>query len=89
MEPILPALGDRACKFIQREAKTAEPFLLYMPLTSPHTPLSVNDEWKGKSGLNLYADFVMETDAVVGQMPSPQIFELVPARCPLKFHFVS
>ncbi|MEE3075605.1 MAG: arylsulfatase [Planctomycetota bacterium] len=68
LEPILPALGDRACKFIQREAKTAEPFLLYMPLTSPHTPLSVNDEWKGKSGLNLYADFVMETDAVVGRV---------------------
>ncbi|MEC7979645.1 MAG: arylsulfatase [Planctomycetota bacterium] len=68
LEPILPALADRACEFIQREAKTAEPFLLYMPLTSPHTPLSVNDEWKGKSGLNLYADFVMETDAVVGRV---------------------
>jgi arylsulfatase A-like enzyme len=39
-----------------------------MPLTSPHTPLSVNDEWKGKSGLNRYADFVMETDAVVGRV---------------------
>ena len=39
-----------------------------MPLTSPHTPLSVNVEWRGKSGLNLYADFVMETDAVVGQV---------------------
>ena len=39
-----------------------------MPLTSPHTPLSVNDEWKGKSKLNLYADFVMETDAIVGQV---------------------
>jgi arylsulfatase A len=68
LEPILPALGDRACEFIKREAKTAAPFLLYMPLTSPHTPLSVNDEWKGKSDLNLYADFVMETDAVVGQV---------------------
>lgn len=68
LEPILPVLGDRVCKFIEREAKTAEPFLLYMPLTSPHTPLSVNDEWKEKSGLNLYADFVMETDAVVGRV---------------------
>ena len=44
------------------------PFLLYLPFTSPHTPLSVNEQWKGKSGLNLYADFVMETDAVVGQV---------------------
>ena len=68
LEPILPTLGDRAAAFIQREARTPGPFLIYMPLTSPHTPLSVNDEWKGKSGLNLYADFVMETDAVVGRV---------------------
>jgi len=68
LEPILPALGDRAAAFIQREAKTPKPFLVYMPLTSPHTPLSVNAKWKGKSKLNLYADFVMETDAIVGQV---------------------
>ena len=68
LEPILPAIADRAATFIAESAKQPEPFLIYMPLTSPHTPLSVNDEWKGKSGLNLYADFVMETDAVVGQV---------------------
>ena len=68
LEPILPALGDRAAAFIRREAKTPEPFLIYLPFTSPHTPLSVNEQWRGKSGLNLYADFVMETDAVVGQV---------------------
>ena len=62
LEPILPALGDRAAAFIERESKTPSPFLIYMPLTSPHTPLSVNEPWKGKSGLGLYADFVMETD---------------------------
>jgi arylsulfatase A-like enzyme len=39
-----------------------------MPLTSPHTPLAVNAQWKGKSGLNTYADFVIETDAVVGRV---------------------
>lgn len=53
---------------IRREAKSPDPFLLYLPLTSPHTPLSVNEVWKGKSGLNLYADFVMETDAAVGRV---------------------
>ncbi|MEN3943003.1 arylsulfatase [Prosthecobacter sp. SYSU 5D2] len=68
LEPILPALGDRAAAFITDSAKKPEPFLLYLPLTSPHTPLSVNEEWKGKSGLNLYADFVMETDALVGRV---------------------
>ncbi len=68
LEPILPALGQRAAALIEQESKSPEPFLLYMPLTSPHTPLAVNKPWRGKSGLNLYADFVMETDAVVGQV---------------------
>ncbi len=68
LEPILPALADHACDYISRAAKERQPFFLYMPLTSPHTPLAVTDEWKGKSGLNRYADFVMETDAVIGQV---------------------
>jgi arylsulfatase A-like enzyme len=66
LEPILPMLGVRASEFITRAAKKDKPFFLYMPLTSPHTPLAVNEQWKGKSGLNLYADFVMETDSVIG-----------------------
>jgi arylsulfatase A len=68
LEHVLPALGDRAVKFIDECATHEAPFLLYLPLTSPHTPLAVNAEWKGKSGLNLFADFVMETDAVVGRV---------------------
>ena len=68
LEPILPALGSRVADFIKRKSKSDKPFLIYMPLTSPHTPLSVNKPWIGKSKLNRYADFVMETDAVVGQV---------------------
>jgi len=68
LEPILPTLGDRACALVERAAKRQEPFFLYLPLTSPHTPLAVTEAWKGKSGLNTYADFVMETDAVVGRV---------------------
>ena len=68
LEGILPALTDRVCEYISQQAATAKPFFVYMPLTSPHTPLAVNKEWKGKSGLNLYADFVMETDAAVGRV---------------------
>ena len=51
LEAILPALGDRACASIGRFAEQKEPFLIYMPLTSPHEPLAVNDPWQGKSGL--------------------------------------
>jgi len=68
LEPILPTLGNRAEKYIQSRSESNSPFFIYMPLTSPHTPLSVNEAWKGKSGLGLYADFVMETDNIVGQV---------------------
>ncbi len=68
LEPILPTLADRAVAFIRLQAKAKQPFLLYLPLTSPHTPLAVTEQWLGKSGLNLYADFVMETDAMVGRV---------------------
>jgi hypothetical protein len=68
LEGILPALGDRTIRFISESLQKKEPFLVYMPLTSSHTPLAVNSEWKAKIGLNLFADFVTESDAVVGRL---------------------
>jgi arylsulfatase A-like enzyme len=68
LEPILPALGDRACAFIADASSKREPFLLYLPFTTPHTPLAVNQPWQGKSRLNPFADLVMETDDVVGRV---------------------
>jgi arylsulfatase A len=68
LEAILPTLTDKACDFVCRQAKTGKPFFLYFPLTSPHTPLAVAPQWQGKSGLGRYADFVMETDAMVGRV---------------------
>jgi len=69
LEDVLPMLRDRAVAFIEAAAAADDPFLLYLPLTSPHTPLAVSDAWRGKSGLdNACADFVMETDAVVGDV---------------------
>lgn len=69
LEAVLPALRDRAVGFIEESAARPEPFLLYLPLTSPHTPLAVNEPWRGRSGLdNACADLIMETDAVVGDV---------------------
>ena len=66
---VLPTLTARAVEYIQQQApaaKQGKPFFLYLPLTSPHTPILPTTEWQGKSGLNQYADFVMQTDAAVG-----------------------
>jgi arylsulfatase A len=68
LENVLPELAARTVRFIEESAGQGQPFLVYLPLTSPHTPLAVNPEWREKSGLNLFADFVMETDAVVGKV---------------------
>jgi arylsulfatase A len=45
-----------------------KPFFIYMPLNSPHTPILPSEKWQGKSGISLYADFVMETDDAIGQV---------------------
>jgi arylsulfatase A-like enzyme len=58
---------DRAAAYI-RKADGSKPFFLYVPLTSPHTPTIPTSLWKGKSGLNAYGDFVMQTDAGVGRI---------------------
>jgi len=68
LEPILPALGDRASMWIREYAKSGKPFFLYLSLTAPHTPIAPNEEWKGKSGFGLYGDFIKETDAVIGRV---------------------
>ena len=41
---------------------------MYIPLTSPHSPVAPSKQWQGKSKLGAYADFVMHTDAVIGQI---------------------
>ncbi len=73
IEPVtmLPRLGKRAVGYVAQHAaaaKAGKPFFLYLPLTSPHTPIVPAPEWQGKSGLGDYGDFVMQTDAVVGDV---------------------
>jgi arylsulfatase A-like enzyme len=68
---VLPTLTRKAVDLIGQRAvaaKAGKPFFIYMPLNAPHTPIAPTPEWLGKSGLNPYADFVMETDWAVGQV---------------------
>jgi len=68
LEPILPALGERAADFIARQAKAGQPFLVYLPLTAPHTPIAPSPSFRGRSGIGDYGDFVMQTDVVIGRV---------------------
>ena len=66
---VLPKLTEKVVSHIGEhaaDAKNGKPFFIYLPLNSPHTPIAPAKEWVGKSGISLYADFVMQTDATIG-----------------------
>ncbi|MDF1824748.1 MAG: arylsulfatase [Verrucomicrobiales bacterium] len=65
---MLPRLTEKSVEYIDSRADAEEPFFLYLPLGSPHTPIVPSPEWQGKSGLGDYGDFVMQTDHVVGEV---------------------
>ena len=67
-EQVTPNLFERSIRHIEEQAKTDNPFFLYLPLPSPHTPILPTPEWQGKSGLNPYAVFVMMVDDYMGQL---------------------
>lgn len=70
-EDVLPELTRRAVRYIAgraADAHEAKPFFLYVPFTSPHTPILPRPEWQGKSGLSAYGDFVMQTDHSIGEI---------------------
>lgn len=54
---LLDDMGDRE-----------QPFFLYYPTHLVHGPLIPTEEFRGKSGLGLYGDFVLQLDAYVGQI---------------------
>ena len=69
-EGVLPRLTGEAIAYLERRSKDQDdqPFFLYVPFASPHTPIAPNKEWDGKSHLNPYADFVMEQDDCIGRI---------------------
>ena len=68
-EDCLQVFAEKSVAFIDRVAPDRErPFFLYLPLTSPHTPIVPSEEWRGKSPIGKYGDFLMETDWVVGEI---------------------
>jgi arylsulfatase A-like enzyme len=67
-EQTLPNLVGRAEKYITEKSGEKEPFFLYLALTAPHTPILPSPEFRGKSGLNDYGDFVLMVDAMIGRV---------------------
>jgi arylsulfatase A len=69
-EDVLPRLTQESVNFINRHStgKSDQPFFLYIAFASPHTPIVPSKEWRDKSNINPYADFVMQQDGAVGKI---------------------
>ncbi len=68
---VQPGIIDHTIEFIGQRAESGEhekPFFAYISLAAPHTPILPTPEWQGKSGINLYADFVRQIDADMGRL---------------------
>jgi arylsulfatase A-like enzyme len=65
---VLAEYGRRCAAHIRDQAGKKEPFFLYFPMPSPHTPIAPHEEFRGRTGISEYADFLVQTDAVVGQL---------------------
>ena len=68
---VLPHLFGKAIEHVQsraEEAKAGKPFMLYLALPAPHTPIVPVPPFKDASGMNPYADFVMQVDHHMGEL---------------------
>ncbi|MGB0415001.1 MAG: sulfatase family protein [Coraliomargarita sp.] len=71
IDEALPHLINKAVAYINEKApaaKEGKPFFLYLPLPAPHTPIVPVPPFKDASGINPYADFVMQCDHHMGEL---------------------
>ncbi|WP_253156667.1 sulfatase family protein [Stieleria tagensis] len=67
----LTRFTDRAIDWIDDHAsgeRRQQPFLMYLPLTSPHYPVCPLPEFYGQGECGGYGEFVIETDHHVGRL---------------------
>ncbi len=66
---VMPTLTRKAVEYVDARGKNpSQPFFLYFPLTSPHTPVVPAEQFKGKSAAGDYGDFVVQTDWTLGEI---------------------
>ncbi len=64
-----PLMAQKTVACIDERAQAGlQPFFIYVPLTQPHIPHIPSPEFQGKSGQQGYGDWIMQGNAVVGQI---------------------
>jgi len=68
METVDEEITAAALNFMERAKKADKPFFLWWNATRMHIWTHLKPESEGKSGLGIYADGMLEHDAMVGQL---------------------
>jgi arylsulfatase A len=69
LEKVMPAITGKAVELIGKAAADrAKPFFLYFALTAPHTPIAPSNNFRHKTTMGPYGDYLMEVDGSVGQI---------------------
>ena len=74
LEDVLPRFTDEAIEIISRRAarnqqgRSAEPWMLYLAYPAPHTPWLPSSEFQGRSRANMYGDFAVMVDTMIGRV---------------------
>lgn len=63
---VIPDMQAKVLDLI--ETHRDEPFFIYYPTPAVHGPLLPTPVYQGRSGLNLYADMVLQLDGMVGEI---------------------
>ena len=67
-QDVKPRFTRKVIQYITETAKTGQPFFLYYAMTGPHTPWLPCDDFKGRSEVGTFGDFMMMTDHTIGQI---------------------
>lgn len=69
-EEVTPRFISEATEVITNygSSKKEKPLFLYLALPSPHTPWLPLEEFRGKSKVGMYGDFVIQVDAAIGRV---------------------
>lgn len=65
---VLDDMNNKVLELIDNYSEKENEFFIYYPTPAVHGPLLPNKTFKGKSGINIYADLVMQVDDMVGQI---------------------
>jgi arylsulfatase A-like enzyme len=69
-EGYLSTIASKADEWLTKQSESSgkEPFFLYYAIPAPHAPWATAPEFKGKSSAGPYGDYVMNVDAMIGQV---------------------